>query len=125
MPDPVRNVHAALEHIAHPWQPHRIASVNNYDLKAVKLLGEFVWHKHDDTDELFYVLSGLLRIDIRHSGEITVELGPGDVYVVPRGVEHRPRAEEMVAALLFEPSGVVNTGNTVGSALTSAVHELK
>ncbi len=83
-------------------------------------------HKHDDTDELFYVLSGLLRIDVRApEGEMTVELGPGDVYVLPRGVEHRPRAAEMVTALLFEPSGVVNTGNAVGSALTSAVHELK
>ncbi|GMK57448.1 hypothetical protein CspeluHIS016_0402820 [Cutaneotrichosporon spelunceum] len=126
MPDPVRNVYAALEHIIHPWQPHRVASINNYELKAVKLLGMFVWHKHDDTDELFYVLSGQLRIDVRGSeGEVTVELGPGDVYVVPRGVEHRPRAQELVTALLFEPSGVVNTGDAVGSSLTSAVHELK
>ncbi|CAK9784677.1 uncharacterized protein COLE_03603 [Cutaneotrichosporon oleaginosum] len=125
MLDPVRNVHAALEHIAHPWQPHRVATINNYELKAVKLLGDFVWHKHDDTDELFYVLSGHLRIDVRGSdGEVTVEMGPGDVYVVPRGVEHRPRAAEMVTALLFEPSGVVNTGDAVGTELTSAVHEL-
>ncbi|KLT44980.1 putative cupin domain protein, partial [Cutaneotrichosporon oleaginosum] len=109
MLDPVRNVHAALEHIAHPWQPHRVATINNYELKAVKLLGDFVWHKHDDTDELFYVLSGHLRIDVRGSdGEVTVEMGPGDVYVVPRGVEHRPRAAEMVTALLFEPRSAVH-----------------
>lgn len=83
-------------------------------------------HKHDDTDELFYVLSGLLAIDVRMpDGEVTVKLGPGDVYVVPKNTEHRPRAEEEVTALLFEPSGVVNTGDAKNTSLTSAVHELE
>lgn len=109
MTSPVRNVQAALDSFTEPWQPRRLVSVNDYDVKVVKLLGEFTWHSHPDTDELFMVVSGQLVIQLRDGD---VSLGPGDVYVVPRGVEHCPRADGEVSALLLEPQGTVNTGDT-------------
>lgn len=116
----VRNVIAALGRITAPWQPHRVASVNDYDVKVVKMLGEFVWHTHPDTDELFYVISGQLTILLRGGG---VHLGPQDTFVVPAGVEHCPYAEQEVQAMLFEPQGTVNTGD-VGGAMTATVREI-
>ena len=110
----------ALDAIAEHWQPHRLTSVNDYDVKAVKLLGEFVWHTHPDTDELFMVISGTLTIQLR---DRDVVLGPQDVFVVPKGVEHCPRADAEVHALLFEPRGTVNTGDAGGDR-TAAVREL-
>ncbi len=118
--DAVRKVADALNAIEKPWQPHRLVSVNDYDVKVVKLLGEFVWHTHPDTDEMFFVHSGELTIQLR---DRDVVLGPGDVYVVPAGVEHCPKAVEEVSALLFERSGTVNTGD-VGGEMTSQLHEL-
>ncbi|WP_107451811.1 cupin domain-containing protein, partial [Actinacidiphila rubida] len=85
------------------WAPRRIARLNDYEVKVAKLQGEFVWHRHDDTDELFLVVSGRLTIQLR-GGD--VELGPGDLYVVPKGVEHCPRAEEEAA----DVPGVPGTG---------------
>ncbi|MFE7408237.1 cupin domain-containing protein [Isoptericola sp. NPDC057559] len=120
MSDDVRNISAALSSIEEPWQPHRLASVNDYDVKVVKLQGEFVWHSHPDTDELFVVISGRLTIQLR---DRDVVLGPQDVFVVPRGVEHHPRADEETHALLFEPQGTVNTGDA-GGAMTSELREL-
>ena len=116
----VRNIHTALDQIAEPWQPHRLASVNDYDVKVVKLDGEFVWHSHPDTDELFLVLSGRLTIQLRDGD---VELGPHDVFVVPRGVEHCPRADGEVSAILIEPAGTLNTGDA-GGERTSVLREL-
>jgi mannose-6-phosphate isomerase-like protein (cupin superfamily) len=95
-------------------------SINNYDVKVVKLLGEFVWHTHPDTDELFMVRSGHLVIQLRDGD---VHLGPEDVFVVPAGAEHCPRADQEVSALLFEPKGTVNTGD-VGGDRTAALQEL-
>ena len=118
--DSIRNVTAALDAISEPWQPHRLASINDYDVKVVKLAGEFIWHAHPDTDELFWVISGRLTIQL-HDGD--VELGPGDVYVVPRGVEHCPKAEGEVSAVLIEPAGTVNTGDA-GGERTATVREL-
>ncbi|QIH98883.1 cupin domain-containing protein [Rhodococcoides fascians A21d2] len=115
-----RNVDDALSKIDKPWQPHRLASINDYDVKVVKLLGEFVWHTHPDTDEMFFVHSGELTIQLR---DRDVALGPGDVFVVPAGVEHCPKAAEEVSALLFERSGTVNTGDAGGDR-TSQVKEL-
>lgn len=115
-----RNVDDALNKIDKPWQPHRLVSVNDYDVKVVKLLGEFVWHTHPDTDEMFFVHSGELIIQLR---DRDVVLGPGDVFVVPAGVEHCPKAVDEVSALLFERAGTVNTGD-VGGEMTSQVHEL-
>ncbi|MDV8054899.1 MULTISPECIES: cupin domain-containing protein [unclassified Rhodococcus (in: high G+C Gram-positive bacteria)] len=118
--DEVRNVAEALNTIEKPWQPHRLASINDYNVKVVKLLGEFVWHTHPDTDEMFFVHSGELTIQLR---DRDVVLGPGDVFVVPAGVEHCPKAVEEVSALLFERSGTVNTGDAGGN-LTSQIREL-
>ncbi|GAA4160014.1 cupin domain-containing protein [Gryllotalpicola daejeonensis] len=120
MTDDVRNVLTALERISEHWQPHRLTSVNDYDVKVVKLKGEFVWHTHPETDELFLVLSGALTIQLR---DRDVLLGPNDVFVVPRGVEHCPKAPDEVQALLFEPKGTVNTGDAGGDR-TSALREL-
>lgn len=120
MSDDVRNLRAALAAVPEPWQPHRLTSVNDYDVKVVKLLGEFVWHSHPETDELFLVLSGELTIQLR---DRDVVLGPDDVFVVPKGVEHCPRADSEVHAVLFEPRGTVNTGDA-GGERTSPLREL-
>lgn len=104
-----------LEHklslITDLWSPKVVARMNDDEVKLVKMHGEFVWHRHDETDELFLVLRGHLRIQLRDGG---VELGPGQLYVVPRGVEHCPVADEETHALLLEPRGVVNTGDAGG-----------
>jgi mannose-6-phosphate isomerase-like protein (cupin superfamily) len=120
MTNGVRNIGHALDLISEHWQPRRLLSINNYDVKVVKLLGEFVWHTHPDTDELFMVRSGHLVIQLRDGD---VHLGPEDVFVVPAGVEHCPRADQEVSALLFEPKGTVNTGD-VGGDRTAALQEL-
>jgi mannose-6-phosphate isomerase-like protein (cupin superfamily) len=120
MTDEVRNVRDALAAVTEHWQPHRLTSVNDYDVKVVKLHGEFVWHTHPDTDELFMVLSGRLTIQLR---DRDVVLDPDDVFVVPRGVEHCPKAAGEVHALLVEPRGTVNTGDA-GGEMTTAVREL-
>ncbi|WP_026552472.1 cupin domain-containing protein [Arthrobacter sp. H20] len=120
MSDDVRNISAALEGISEHWQPHRLTSVNDYDVKVVKLQGEFVWHTHPETDELFMVLTGELTIQLR---DRDVVLGPEDVFVVPKGVEHCPKAVGEVQVILFEPQGTTNTGDAGGS-MTSGLREL-
>ncbi|EOG2036682.1 cupin domain-containing protein [Pseudomonas aeruginosa] len=101
------------------WQPRVIAQMNDYQFKPVKIEGDFVWHSHADTDETFIVLAGRLRIDFRDGA---VHLGPGEMYVVPRGVEHKPFAEGEVRMLLVEPCGVRNTGDQGGER--TAVNDL-
>lgn len=91
------------------WQPRVVAEMNDYQFKVVKIVGDFVWHRHADTDETFIVLDGHLRIDFR---DRAIELHPGEMAVVPKGVEHKPYAESEVKLLLIEPRGVVNTGDT-------------
>ncbi|MDQ0577038.1 cupin domain-containing protein [Agromyces albus] len=105
----VRNLTATLDAFTEHWAPRRLVTVNDYDVKVFKAQGEFTWHSHPDTDELFLVISGRLTIQLRDGD---VELGPNDVYVVPRGVEHCPRADGEVSALLIEPQGTVNTGDS-------------
>ena len=90
------------------WQPRTVGQFNGHDLMVVKVKGEFVWHKHDDTDDFFLVLSGKIAIEMR---DRTVLLGPGELFVVPKGVEHRPVAKEEAHILLIEPSGTPTTGN--------------
>jgi mannose-6-phosphate isomerase-like protein (cupin superfamily) len=90
------------------WQPRTVGAFNGHDLMVVKVKGAFVWHKHDETDDFFLVLKGRVTIQMR-DGNVT--LGPGEMYVVPRGVEHCPVAEEEAHILLIEPSGTPNTGN--------------
>lgn len=101
------------------WQPRVIAQMNDYQFKLVKIEGDFVWHSHADTDETFIVLAGRLRIDFRDGA---VHLGPGEMYVVPRGVEHKPFAVGEVRMLLVEPCGVRNTGDQGGER--TAVNDL-
>lgn len=119
MTDDVRNVQTALSTITEHWQPHRLTSVNDYDVKVVKLQGEFVWHTHPDTDELFMVVRGELTIRLRDRDVILRE---NDVFVVPKGVEHCPKATHEVHAILFEPKGTVNTGDA-GGDMTAHLQE--
>ena len=93
------------------WSPKIVTGINDYDVQVVKVLGEFVWHKHDDTDDFFLVLKGTLTIQMRDGD---VELGPGELFVVPKGIEHCPRCDEEVHLLLIEPSGTPNTGDAGG-----------
>jgi mannose-6-phosphate isomerase-like protein (cupin superfamily) len=104
------------------WQPRVVAEMNDYQFKVVKLEGEFVWHKHDETDETFIVLDGELRIDFRGgpSGDGSIVLSAGQMAVVPKGVEHKPCANSEVKLLLIEPRGVVNTGDGATSERTVA-----
>ena len=90
------------------WQPRVVGQFNGHDLMVAKFKGEFVWHRHDDTDDFFLVLQGRVTIRMRE-GDVT--LGPGEVFVVPKGAEHCPMAEEEAHVLLIEPSGTPNTGN--------------
>jgi mannose-6-phosphate isomerase-like protein (cupin superfamily) len=102
---------AKLAQFSDHWSPKVVARMNDYEIKVVKVRGEFTWHSHDDTDELFLVVDGQLTIQLR-DGDVT--LGPGQLYVVPKGIEHCPLAEGEVSALLIEPAGVVNTGDAGG-----------
>ena len=90
------------------WSPRTVAQFNGHDVMVVKVQGEFVWHKHDDTDDFFLVLDGQLDIELR---DRTVSLGAGELFVVPRGVEHRPIARGEAHILLIEPTGTPNTGD--------------
>lgn len=93
------------------WVPKVIAEMNNYQFKVVKLQGDFVWHDHQDTDETFIVIEGELRIDFRDG---PCRVSAGEMFVVPKGVEHKPYAESEVKLLLIEPRGVLNTGHEGG-----------
>ncbi|QIH10805.1 MULTISPECIES: cupin domain-containing protein [unclassified Pseudomonas] len=93
------------------WTPKVIAEMNDYQFKISRLQGEFVWHAHAETDETFIVLDGLLHIDFRDG---RVSIASGEMFVVPRGVEHKPWSEEEVKLLLIEPRGVLNTGDQGG-----------
>jgi len=97
------------------WNPRLIAELNGQEVKLARLQGEFVWHAHDDADELFLVVDGELRMEFR---DRAVVVRAGEMIVVPRGIEHRPVADAECAVLLFEPAGMVNTGNAPRSDLT-------
>lgn len=99
------------------WSPKIVGEINDLHLKLAKIQGEFVWHTHDDTDEFFLVHSGRLTIQLRDRRDVA--LGPGEFFVVPKGMEHRPVAEEECEILLLEPAGVLNTGDTTDSELTA------
>jgi mannose-6-phosphate isomerase-like protein (cupin superfamily) len=94
-----------------PYQPGVVGYLNDYKLIVVKVLGEFVWHKHDETDDFFLVLSGHLTIQLR---DRSIELDEGELYVVPKGIEHCPKAEEEAYILVIEPKETLNTGNVEG-----------
>ncbi len=106
------NLRDKLGRFSEHWSPRVVAEMNEYQFKLVKIEGEFVWHKHDDTDETFLVLDGEMVIEFRDG---RVELAAGEMYVVPRGVEHRPVARRECKLMLIEPRGVVNTGDAGGN----------
>jgi mannose-6-phosphate isomerase-like protein (cupin superfamily) len=110
MPEPI-NFKDKLAKIPDFWQPRVVAEMNDYQFKLVRIEGDFLWHDHAETDETFIVLDGTLRIDFR-DGHVLI--GPGEMYVVPKGVEHKPYAEKEVRMMLIEPRGTINTGSEGG-----------
>jgi len=114
-PAPVR-LTDELARVPEPWRPRVVAALNGQEVKVVKLHGSFPWHHHEHEDELFLALSGSFRLEFR---DTSVTLAPGELVVVPRGVEHRPVADEPAEVLLFEPAGIRNTGNVVDPRFTA------
>ena len=110
------NLKEKLSKFSDHWSPKIIAEMNDYQFKLVKIKGDFVWHNHADTDEVFIVVEGKMKIEFENE---TVELNEGEMYVVPKGVEHKPFADDECKLMLVEPRGVVNTGNTVGDLTAS------
>lgn len=106
----------AFRKVAEPWQPRVVAELNGQVVKVVRLRGEFIWHRHEQEDELFFVTSGRLRLELR-SGPVVLEAG--EMFVVPAGVEHRPVADPECEVVLFEPRGVRNTGDVVHADFTA------
>ena len=105
------NLREKLARFSDRWAPKVVAELNDYQFKVVKVEGDFIWHDHKDTDETFIVVEGKLRIDFRDGA---VELSSGEMFVVPKGVEHKPYAEHEVKLLLIEPRGTLNTGQAGG-----------
>lgn len=105
------NINDKLNSFTEHWSPKIVGELNGQHVKLVKLKGEFVWHKHDNEDELFYVIKGSLKIALR---EEIIELNENEFYIIPKGVEHKPIADEEVSVMLFEPANTVNTGDNPG-----------
>ncbi len=116
MSNPITNIDTVLDSFEELWSPRVLARVNDWKVVVVKVAGEFVWHAHADTDELFVVLDGELDIQLRAAdgSERKVTLGEHDTFVVPRGVEHRPVSERGARLMLMEPADTVNTGDYAG-----------
>ncbi len=110
------NLASKLALFTEHWRPKVIAELNDYQIKLVKIDGAFVWHRHDDTDELFLVVDGAMSIELR---DRRVDLVSGELFVVPKGVEHRPFAASECRVMLIEPRGVVNTGDAGRDAMTA------
>ena len=109
------NIAQKLAQIDQHWFPALVASVDDFDVKIVKLQGEFVWHKHDNEDELFMVIDGSFEMHFRDK---TVNIGAGEMIVVPKGTEHKPVAPQECSVIVFEKQGVVNTGDAETNELT-------
>jgi len=105
------NIKNKLSKFSDYWNPRIVGELNRQHVKLVKAQGEFVWHKHDQEDEMFYLLEGILKIEFRDQ---TVVLESNEFIIIPKGVEHRPVAEKEVSIMLFEPAGTVNTGDNKG-----------
>ena len=106
------NIEDKLSKFSDYWNPRVIAELNGQSVKLAKFLGGFVWHIHENEDEMFYVLKGKLRIEFRDK---TVEISENEFIVIPKGTEHKPVAEEEVSVMLFEPTTTINTGNTTNN----------
>jgi mannose-6-phosphate isomerase-like protein (cupin superfamily) len=115
------NLAAKLDLLDGPYSPGIVGYINDYKLQVVKAHGEFVWHKHDDTDDFFLVMSGHLTIQLR---DRNIELDEGELFVVPRGVEHCPKADGEARLLLIEPKATDNTGDVVSALTVSNVPEI-
>ena len=115
MQNDVINLADKLTKFSDHWSPRVIAEMNDYQFKLVKIQGDFVWHDHKDTDEVFFIVQGAMSIAFK---DRTIELSAGEMFVVPKGVQHKPFAAEECHLLLVEPRGVVNTGES-GGALTA------
>jgi mannose-6-phosphate isomerase-like protein (cupin superfamily) len=111
-PVSVVNLSAKFGKFAEHWSPKVVAELNDYQFKIVRIQGDFIWHDHPETDEAFLVIEGELRLDFR-DGQVV--LGPGEMVVVPKGVEHKPYAEREAKLMLIEPRGILNTGHEGGS----------
>ena len=105
------NIEQKLSMFSEHWSPKIVGELNGQHVKLAKLKGEFVWHKHDNEDELFFVIKGSFKMEYRDK---TVVINENEFVIVPKGVEHKPVAEEEVSIMLFEPSTTLNTGNTEG-----------
>ena len=115
------NIQDKLGQFSDFWNPRIVAKLNNHQVKLAKLKGEFVWHKHDNEDEMFYVITGQLIIEFRDK---KVVLNPGEFIVVPKGIEHKPIAENEVEVMLLEPASTLNTGNVIESRTRNTLEEI-
>lgn len=115
------NIPSKLSLFSDYWNPRIVGELNGQHVKLVKLKGEFVWHHHDNEDELFYVIEGVLKMEFRDK---TVEIHPNEFIIVPKGVEHRPVADNEVSIMLFEPNTTLNTGNTRGDLTRDELEKL-
>ena len=115
------NIREKLDQFQDHWNPRIIAELNGQHVKATKLKGEFIFHQHDNEDELFLVIKGKLKMEFRDK---VIEINPGEFLVVPRKVEHKPVADEEVEILLFEPASTLNTGNVVNERTRSALEKI-
>ena len=125
--EPLQKVNLAqkLALFTEHWSPKIVGELNGQQVKVVKFRGEFVWHHHETEDELFLVIRGHFRMDYRAAGrDVAVELREGEFLIMPRGVEHRPVADEEVEILLFEPASTLNTGNVRGSLTADTLERL-
>tara|TARA_B100002052_G_C15540302_1_gene444358 strand:+ start:278 stop:640 length:363 start_codon:yes stop_codon:yes gene_type:complete len=109
------NIKQKFSKFSELWSPKVIAEMNDYQFKIVKIHGEFVWHKHDETDEVFIVIEGSMKIQFRKK---TINLNQGELFIVPKGVEHKPFAADLCKIMIVEPRGVMNTGN-INNELTA------
>ena len=115
------NITEKLSLFTDHWNPRIIAELNGQQVKLAKFKGEFTWHKHDNEDELFYVLKGKFKMEFRDK---TIEVNEHEIIVVPKGVEHRPVANEEVSVMLFEPASTLNTGDTITERTRSTLDKI-
>jgi len=120
MIEPV-NINEKLSQFSDYWNPKVVGEVNGQHVKLVKLHGEFVWHKHENEDEMFFVINGILKIEFRDK---TVSINPGEFIIVPKGIEHKPIADDEVSIMLFEPDTTLNTGDTRGELTRETLERL-